>query len=151
MINNLLIIALCFMAMFQPTKQRFLVALAFSLSCAVHSIVSENLSDVLYYLSAGIADVVIVFVICLFARPDRFTDQMIIVCVFSLLLNLYGLIIYENYFSATSYNAAFYALYVAAMSVFLKKDKGNGNKRARWLRLPYRLCDNFCHPLYKKA
>lgn len=150
-INYFLMALLCFLSFRQMTKQRLFIALAFSLSCVGHAIKSERLSDVLYYLSAGAIDLIIFMAICVFARVTRFTDFMLFVCGSSLLLNLYGLIIYENFYPPTSYNNAFSVLYVITGFIFLEKDEGDGDSGFYWFRLPYLRRYNFSNLLYKEA
>lgn len=149
--NEILMLLLCILALCQPTKQRFLIAITFSLSCVVHLIVSESFPDVLYYLSAGAFDLVMIFIMCLFSKPTRFTDWMILICITSLFLNLYGLVIYGNHYSSASYEAAFLVLYAVSIGVFVKKDKGNGDKSFDWFWLPYLKRNCFCNSLHKKA
>lgn len=151
MLNQLLIIALCFISLFQPTRQRTLIAMGFSVTCMVHAMVSSYLSDVLYYLTAGYMDLIILVFVCLLARPTRFIDMVIIVLISSICLNVYGWVLYESFSSPIAYNKAFSCLYLIAIYIFLKKEPGNENSSFNWFRFPDVKRDNLCYSLHKKA
>lgn len=151
MVNAFLILLLCYLASIQQSRQRLAISLMFSLSCLVHFLESDNLTDLLYYLTAGMVDCVLIFIICFFARPTIFTDLMVLVCAGSLLLNVYGWIIYELFLAPISYDVAFSFLYLIVVFVFLKKDTHNDKNRVGGVLLPYRKCNDFHFSLFKKA
>ena len=149
-----LIVIACVVALFQPSRERFCIAVAYSVTCAIHLFLCDDLTGVLYYLSAGVFDLIVLLFICLRARPARFADIMVSVCAGSLVLNFYGWVIYEQYMEPISYNTASHVLYVFAIYVLLRRDWENDICYLDWLdiiRLPNRKRDRACHPLHKEA
>ena len=151
---ELLIITICILAIFQPTRERFLIAWLYALACSIHNYFLGDISGVFYYLSAGAFDFIVLAIICVFIRPNWFSNCIIGISIMSLILNFYGWIIYELYLPPTSYNIAFNALYLLAILVFLWKDSAHDTgKNKRWavLRLPNFKFNNACHPLHKET
>lgn len=151
---ELLIIAICILATFQPTRERFLIAWLYALACSTHNYFLGDISGVFYYLSAGAFDFIVLAIICIYAKPKWFSNQIIGISTISLILNFYGWIIYELYLPPTSYNIAFNTLYLYAILILLWKDSAHDfgtNKRWAFLRLSHFKFNNACHPLHKKA
>ena len=148
-----LIIILVVLSLFQPSRERTLISITFSLSCLIHLLWCDSLNGMLYYLSAGVFDLIVLLAVCVYAKPSKFTDCMVLICVFSLFLNFYGWRIYESYMEPTSYNIAFHILYMFAVYTLLKRDWKN-DALYNWLAF-FRSLDNqrggFYCPLHKEA
>jgi peptidoglycan/LPS O-acetylase OafA/YrhL len=147
-----LLIILSFM---QPNQQRLLISFSFSFAAIFHAFVSEYMTDTMYYFSDGVFVSVVLAGIVLFSKPNKFTDQMVMACVASILLNVYGWMIYENYWKADSYNIAFYILYMIVAFIFLQKEGAEDHdklgSRNSWFRLPYYKHGTNCRKIYQEA
>jgi hypothetical protein len=144
---------LCGLSFFQPTRQRLIICFAFCFEFWIHAALSDYISDdVVYYLSGGIFTCIVLAGIVMFAKPNKFTDQMVMACVASILLNVYGWMIYENYWKADSYNIAFYILYMIVAFIFLQKEGAKDeNRNSGWLRLPYHKYFGFNREIHQEA
>jgi hypothetical protein len=125
-------------------------AVVYSMACAVHLITCDKIeSDVLYYVSAGVFDGVALTILCVFARPSKFTDNLVYICIASLLINFYGLVIYELGWIETSYNVSARVLYIIAAFVLLKRDRKNDAILCGRVPFFYRLADK-CNGSHNK-
>jgi hypothetical protein len=129
----LLIGIICILTLIQSNKNRFHLAIFYSLACVVHILVFSSAIGVDYYLSAGVFDFALIYGFCLYAKPGNFSDNMILISVISLALNWYGWIIYENYLPPNSYDTAFQFLYGYAILTLLKRDKADDSYVPYWL------------------
>lgn len=107
------------------------VALAFALSCSVHKVFADMLPDTLYYLSAGLFDVLVIGIIAVFLRPSHMAQSFIWLCLFSLALNFYGWLIWFLYLPPVTYNIGFIVLYSVAIYLLLRKDMAKDERHSR--------------------
>jgi hypothetical protein len=149
--NFPIIVILCILSVFQPTRQRLVCAMVFAFSCAIHSLASEawlpKTSDsacMAYYWTAMIIDSVILLGITIFARATRFIDFLFVVVLCCTALNFYGLIIYDGGDKPDSYNTAFSILYIITACIFMGKDTENESTRLGRVLLPLRQCYRLC-------
>ena len=122
---NVLLIIICIIALVRMHP----VALTFALACSVHKVFCENLDATMYYLSAGVFDVLVIGVIATFITPSPVARSLIFICMASLLFNFYGWLIWFFYFPPTTYNMGFIVLYCLAILFLLRKDSTKNERR----------------------
>jgi hypothetical protein len=116
--------------------------------------VSEYMTDTMYYFSDGVFVSLVLAGIVIFSKPNKFTDMMVMACAASILLNVYGWIIYEFYWKADSYNIAFYILYMIVAFIFLQKEGVQDETKSTgsgWLRVPYYKYSRLYRKIYQEA
>jgi hypothetical protein len=125
----------------QPTRQRLIICLSFCVEFWVHAIASEYMTDMNYYLSGGIFTSFVLIGIILFAKPNKFTDMMFAACLTSIFINIYGGLLYKNYWNGRSYDMAFqaydiafYILYMIVAIIFMQK-RGAEDHGSRYSRI----------------
>lgn len=168
-ITGYLIAGMLIVSLFQPTKQRLVIAVFFSLACIGHAIVSENLASVLYwlpdraviyilkrkaflcYFTAGAVDLLAIVGVLIFATPTRFTDCFIMACLAFLLVNTGGWIIYDLGLDPAPYDVALAVMYVGVSAILLAKEGGDGRKIFGLVRLPCYKGLRSHLPLYRKS
>jgi hypothetical protein len=139
-----LVILLCCLALAQPKGCRRHVALFYAAACLFLDRTHQYYSGYEYYLVSGTLSLLFLWFTCLRGKSSQFTDNMVYVGVTSLLLNFYGLVIYQLYMSPVGYDTAFSGLYILVMVVLLKGDKDHDIVR-NWLsvvRLPTGKCSH---------
>ena len=144
---------LCIITLLQPSWQRFLICLAFCADCVGHAALDRHLSDVNYYVSGIALTVVVLGLIAMFSRQDRFTDLMAMACLFSIFLNVAGYFSYKHQLGfGGSYEVLFAIFYVSVIGIFLSEERGDSGDISRSRhRMPYRKRAIVCCSLYKKA
>lgn len=121
-----LTICLCVLVTLQPGGGRRAAASLYAAMCLVHELTHIYTPGALYYiLNGGLTSIVLAY-LCRYGRCSQFTDNMIYVCIASILLNFYGLVIYQLYMDPASYNLAFHGVYILAILILLKKDREHG-------------------------
>ena len=122
-----LTIGLCVLAALQPKGSRRQVSVVYSLTCLLLMAIQRYLPDIEYYVVAGVLSYLVLIYICSTGDFSKFMDDMLYICVASIVLNLYGLISYWYYMSASGYNIAFQGVYILAAFIILRKDRRHDN------------------------
>ena len=131
MIDGLLVI-ICVIAIFQKTKERFNAAMTFAIFCGVHGAIGRYVDAPLYYYSAMVFSVSMLGVFCCLMKPMRLTDNLVDISIISLIINFYGLMIYEAGFLHDTYNIFYAALYLIAILSLLRGDCANEYSSNKW-------------------
>lgn len=130
-----LTLIMCCLALAQPTRGRKAAAMAYSSAAAFHmAFFNSTPSYIMYYVSAGVCASAVLMYLCERGRASQFTDNLIYLCVASILLNLYGLVICQMGMGPDSYNMAGLGVYAMAIILLVKGDKGDGVIFYNWLR-----------------
>lgn len=120
-----LTIGLCILAALRPKGGRRRVAMVYSFACLALMAVQSYLPDIEYYIMAGGLSYMVLIYICSHGEFSKFMDDMLYICLASIILNLYGLVSYWYYMSTLGYNLAFQGLYIIAGFVILRRDREN--------------------------
>jgi hypothetical protein len=144
---------LCGIMFVQPSWQRFLICLVFCADCIGHAALDSRLSDVNYYVSGIALTVVVLGLIAMFARQNKFTDLMMGACLFSIILNVAGFISYKYQLGfGGAYEILFAMFYISMIGIFLSDERGDSENNGRsWYHLPYRKRNIVFNPLREKA
>lgn len=94
----------------------------FAFCTAAHCLLSTGLDGWLYYLSAGFTDVVIIGLLATTHRVSGTTGGLILVSICSVVLNIYGQVLWISYLPADSYNNAFTLLYALSVLIIIRGD-----------------------------
>ena len=150
---DILLLVILFLAFLQPTKHRMLAATTYGGLCAIHNVFSITLEGGAYYISAGFFDLVILAVLCSYGAINKLTDDLISICIASLVINAYGWLIWFNYLPPVSYNIASMALYLIAILVLTQKETSHGqfHQRHTIVRAIYNKGVAFCRSLQEEA
>lgn len=126
---DFLVYTLVLSALIQASKDRFYVALIFSMLTLTHNIISASFSPLLMYFSAAITDLLIVCLIM--TSSSEMTRKLIIVSIWSIVLNGIGYILWQYYVSPFAYDLAFICLYTYAI---ISMHRGNdvGHNTGNW-------------------
>ena len=124
MILTILFIVICAVALYT----RETPSLIFASLMVIHDLVSVSLDGWLYYLSAGAESLLIICIMSLFVKPSNLTNNIMYLSFASIVLNLYGFIIWALYLPPTSYDMGFIVLYAISIYVLLR---GNGERIGR--------------------
>jgi len=136
MIISILIAAICLIAVLQPTDNRSEIAILYALSLAIQDAVFGDASGDIYFFTDAAAGSIVLAAICVYSKPSRFTDNMVILIVASILINCYGYIAYELYWPATGYEAAFHTIYLIAVFI-LTRAEADETRDSHIFWLPY--------------
>ena len=165
MISCLVIIVLI-LAFFQSSHDRGVVAVIYAGVCGVHSLLFYEfdngyclieLSPKFYYLSAAICDIAIIIAIAMVTsfsiKPTRLADNLMDICLISIVLNAIGLVLMRKGLPLELYSLSYGALYLIAIRALLREDCANGyqsSKRNSRIRLSVRSCVEYCRQLQEK-
>lgn len=127
-----LLVIICIVAIFQPSWDRFTIAMTYAVLCVGHSLVGVELIGFWYYFSAAVFDLAIISLIYAYGSRVRLTDDLINISALSIVLNFYGWLTWYLYQPPLSYNLTMVALYFIAILSLLRKDCADGHQPYRW-------------------
>lgn len=120
---SILLIAIVVASMCQPNPHRCLVALSFSLPCAVLDFFNYGLIGTSYYLAAGLCCTLIILLTGMIRPITKLIIQLQLICLVALGVNAAGWLAYMAYASPVFYNYAMIGLYVWAIYALCDKDE----------------------------
>lgn len=87
----------------------------------VHDVLSINVSDSVYYLSAAISDLAVIILISKIKAVSDLIVRVQMLSVASIVANFIGWIAWCSYLPPDLYNAAFVAIYLCAIIILLDR------------------------------
>ena len=161
-----LVIIIIILAFFQSSHDRGVVAVIYAGVCGVHSLLFYEfdngyclieLPPKYYYLSAAVCDLAIITTIALVTsfliKPTRLADNLMDICLISIALNAFGLVLMWKGLSLEPYSLSYGALYLIAIIALLREDCANGyksSKRNSRIRLAVRGCVQYCRQVQEE-
>lgn len=145
-----LVVIICILALSQSSHQRAVIACIYAAVVGLHSLAFYDCGGELYYLSAALADLVIIAVISVWAAPSRLAENLIDISLISICLNAFGFIVWCSKLPPESYNISYGALYLIAILALLREDCADGyqsSRRHTRLRVLVGKCAAFCRSL----
>lgn len=127
-INAWLIGALIVGILFQPSAPRFYSALVISVMYQIHSLFFWGADAFLYYGSAGLLELVAVFILAFVSNPPKMTIDLLKINLAFVFVNLFGYLLWFFYYPPLIYNVLCAVLYTLILITFIlrdKKDVGN--------------------------
>lgn len=103
-LNCALIGLITVLALRQKTLQGFIIAVALSLGFTLFAVVEPRLSDVGYYVGAASVDLLLVYIIGSLRPISLFAITLQRLCIFSIIVNTVGFMLWAFYQPATVYN-----------------------------------------------
>lgn len=123
-------------AVFQPTATRFFAAVVFVSVAWAHELLFAHLDGFAYYGSAAAADLAIILAISLLAHPPRVVLTLARICLVSIVVNLFGWLLWRAYLPPEPYNAAMIGVFIWALLILISRDRQDDNGGAvtmdRW-------------------
>lgn len=114
---------MAFVSVIQPSAPRLYSAVIFTALTIAHDLFFRHAVDLNYYLSAALVDLLIVALTSTVIPAPKMLQSLHKICLFSVILNLIGWIMYMLYLEPAAYDAAFTLIYVYAIWVMFKKDR----------------------------
>jgi len=133
-----LVIVIVVAALSQVVSKRRYPACVFAAVTFSHWMWLSGLEGFYYCLSAGVCDVLVIYLICSYSQTSRLADTLIFISLMSIVLNLYGWLLWYYYLPVESYNTSIAALYLIAIISLLWKERAHDNNRdVKWYsRIP---------------
>lgn len=119
MIVSILAIAVILAAFLQPSKTRRRTALCFVLPLIVSELTYSYVTGQLYYFYASLIAIFISFLLQFASSPTRFALNLQLICIVSIVLNVFGWAIYRLKFQPDIYNNAFIILYAITLLLMI--------------------------------
>lgn len=117
---NSALMAVYFLTAFsQLSRKRFTFVFLSGLLFVSHDIISDHLSDPVYYFSAAIVDASCIVIAFLLSPIDKAIRRLQVCCFYSILINTYGFIIWYLYFQPATYNYLCTINYLFMISISL--------------------------------
>ena len=115
-----MILLLAVLSVLQPSLNRFKAAVLFSGITATHCVFLGDTGGMLYYLSAAYFDLATIAIISIV--DDSFVLKLQRVCIFSIVVNLIGWVLWFFYQPPTYYNSLFYVVYAGSVIVLMTRE-----------------------------
>jgi hypothetical protein len=125
-----LLAALVVAFLFQPNRVRLYVAGCFVGLAWVHELFLSDLDGLAYYGSAALFDLGVIMATAYIKPVPQIVPRIHIVCFASILCNSIGWVLWWFYVSPVFYNAAFMAVYLAAVVAILWGDNADVGRGA---------------------
>lgn len=122
--ENIAVIIIIFSA-FQSSTVRMVAALSYAIIHAMHFFVDPFLDGYAYYFSAGVADVLIMW---LLLKAPKFPDisiSLFRVCIAEVFVNAFGWFLWYKEYEPTLYVNIFYMLNIWVLLILIRKDRAN--------------------------
>jgi hypothetical protein len=120
-----LLAALVVAFVFQPNRVRLYVAGCFVGLAWAHELFLSELDGIAYYGSAALFDLGVIMATT-FIRPiPQIVPRVHVVCIASIIMNSIGWVMWYCYLSPAFYDAAFVAIYLAAVVAILWGDNAD--------------------------
>ena len=118
----------------QPNAQRMFAAAVFVGAVWTHEMVLADLTGFAYYGSAAMFDLAVVVILSGISPIPAMVVRLQYVCAASIVLNLLGWTLWHFYFAPSAYNISFVVVYLIAITLMIKKDRGDvgGFDMDRW-------------------
>lgn len=118
----------------QPNPERLFAGVCFSTITLAHEAILSDLPGVFYYLSAALADLLIIMATSAVYPVPKMVIRLQKVCVASIVVNLFGWIVWFAYLPPWPYELAFVFVYAAAVITLVRQDGSNvgGFTMAGW-------------------
>lgn len=127
MILSLLIAAICFAVLFQPTRERFVAGAAFAAFLVLHDLLLASADGFAYYGSAALVDLIIVALLHKIEPLPTMALALQRLCVVSIVTNFAGFLLWYNYSPPTAYNVAFLILNAWAVWILTRDVRDVGD------------------------
>lgn len=122
---DFLTFAILIAALFQPSRDRFNVAMLFAVFTEGHGLFMSNLDGMEYYVSAALFDLLVIAGLFLYPMKTRLIEELQRISIVSIMLNFFGWIAWMLYFPPTAYNVSFMMLYTWTIITLLRKERGH--------------------------
>ena len=132
--------------LFQPTTERFQIALLYWFAVVGYSFIGEHIDGAGYYLIGAGLDVALITALGAIRTVSRLSIGLMIASCISILLNAVGSAMWFLYMPPTVYNDSYYLLYGAAIIIMTLKDPADVGYHQRdsvWSRVR-------CHALQSR-
>lgn len=132
MILSLLIAAICFAVLFQPTTQRFIAAAAFAAFILLHDLLLGWADGFAYYGSAALTDLIIVALLHKIDPAPKMSLSLMRLCIVSICTNFAGYLLWFSYSPPDAYNAAFLVINAVAVWIMTRDVTNVGDPADNW-------------------
>lgn len=110
------------MAFLQKDKARRKVALCYVTALAFSELFSVNITGQWYYIVCAFTATLVTFLLSFVTPFIKFTLNLQLICIVSILLNFFGWFIFRLGFSPILYNQAFIILYALTLMLFYDRN-----------------------------
>ena len=161
-----MVVFICVLVFFQSSTGRFVAAAIYAFVCGFHSLLFYefpngycilDIPPKFYYSSAALCDLVIIIAIAwattTVVKPTRLADNLMDICLISIVLNSIGLILMWQRLPLETYCLSYGALYLIAILALLREDCANGyqpSKRNSRIRVSVRGCVEYCRQVQER-
>lgn len=130
-----LIYALLVATLTQPNAPRLFAAVTFVGVILLHELAFSSLDGLMYYGSAALLDLLIVVITSGINPVPKMVLSLQRLCLFSILLNLLGWVLWLLYLPPWPYDLAFVAVYAWALYILIRRDRADvgGFTMAGWV------------------
>lgn len=112
------LIVLC--ACFQRVEEDLYASVIYSMSLVIHSAIALYEPTGLYYFTAMITSLAVIFMLEKFVSPTPLIESLQKVCLVSIMLNMFGWFLYMLLFPPIYYSISFMVLYSWAILILIK-------------------------------
>jgi len=137
MITTWLLCGLALVAVLQPNAPRFYAAVLFVGVTLLHELFLSHADGALYYGSAALFDLAIIILTTGISPIPRMVVDLHKICMYSIVANFFGWVLWCNYLSPLAYNTAFVVIYAWALITLIKR---NGHDVGGYTRDSWRSC-----------
>lgn len=124
MIITWLLCGLALAAAIQPNAPRFFAAVLFVVVTLSHELFLSHTDGGLYYGTAALFDLVIIILTTGISPIPRMVVDLHKICMYSIIANFIGWVLWHMYLPPLAYDAAFVVIYAWALITLIKR---NGN------------------------
>ena len=122
---TLLLIVICLAVLTQPNANRLFAALVFAGLTLAHDLYLSDLDGLAYYGSAALMDLAIIILTSGIYPVPAMVVRLHQICLFSIIANCAGWVMWQAYLPPTVYDAMFVFIYIWAVIAMIKKDSGD--------------------------
>ena len=131
-----LALIICILSLLQKGDERFFPAVAYAIVNIGHYLLFDWWADgYTYYISAAVADVIIMAWIMSISRISNTAISLMRVCIAEVVVNFGGWALWWHHHEPSAYNAVFIGLHLWVILILLGKDKSDergGFEVDRW-------------------
>lgn len=110
-------------ALLQPTASRSFAAVVFVCVAWSHELYFAHLDGFAYYGSAAAADLAIIVALKLISEPPPVVLTLARICLVSMVVNLFGWVMWRAYLPPEPYNVVMAGVFVWALITLISRDK----------------------------
>jgi len=142
MITTWLLGGLALAAAMQPNAPRFFAAVLFVSATLLHELFLSDTEGALYYGTAALFDLAIIILTTGISPIPRMVIDLHKICMYSIVANFFGWVLWRNYLPPLAYDTAFVVVYAWALITLIKR---NGHDVGGYSMDSWRSCFRVYH------